>query len=108
MTSVVKKHVKKAEPAEVQPPFIDQEVRVALSDGRTMTGTIVAYLGSGDLILANVVETLPLKAEKKSDQDINRLISQMTVPFRHIKGMQKRTVAAKTVYRTLLDELHRE
>jgi small nuclear ribonucleoprotein (snRNP)-like protein len=72
--------------------FLGSEVRLALDDGRYLTGLIASFQGNGDLILLNVTEFREFTAEmnhgvKETGIKQSGLVA---IPFHHIVTMHKR------------------
>lgn len=67
-------------------PFLGRELRVELSDGRIIVGTLIAYEGSGSLLLQAAVEQRAFKDGEVTLCGLNLL----AVPFQHIKSLHRR------------------
>ncbi|KAG5508843.1 hypothetical protein JKF63_05346 [Porcisia hertigi] len=80
-----KAHATAADGAEVH-PFLGHELRVELSDGRVIVGTLIAYEGSGDLLLQAAIEQRVFKDGEVTLRGLNLL----AIPFKHVKGLHRR------------------
>lgn len=67
-------------------PFLGRELRVELTDGRIIVGTLIAYEGSGDLLLQAAVEQRAFKDGEVTVRGLNLL----AVPFKHVKTLHRR------------------
>ncbi|CBZ25319.1 conserved hypothetical protein [Leishmania mexicana MHOM/GT/2001/U1103] len=67
-------------------PFLGRELRVELTDGRVIVGTLIAYEGSGDLLLQAAVEQRVFKDGEVTMRGLNLL----AIPFKHVKGLHRR------------------
>ncbi|ORC89871.1 uncharacterized protein TM35_000101390 [Trypanosoma theileri] len=67
-------------------PFLGHELRVELSDHRVVVGTLIAYMGIGDLLLQNAVEQ-----RRYADGELSwRPLTLVAVPMRFITAMHRR------------------
>ncbi|KAK7194964.1 hypothetical protein NESM_000418900 [Novymonas esmeraldas] len=66
--------------------FLNRELRVELVDGRVIVGTLIAYEGSGDLLLQSTVEQRVFKDGEVTLRGLNLL----AIPFKHVKGLHRR------------------
>ncbi|RNE95709.1 hypothetical protein TraAM80_10121 [Trypanosoma rangeli] len=67
-------------------PFLGRELRVELSDCRIIVGTLIAYIGLGDLLLQNVVEQ-----RCYADGEMSwRSLSLLAIPWKHVTAMHRR------------------
>ncbi|CBH13548.1 hypothetical protein, conserved [Trypanosoma brucei gambiense DAL972] len=67
-------------------PFIGQELRVVLEDQRVIVGTLIAYLGLGDLLLQDALEE-----RRYADGELNhRQLRLIAIPFKHVTAMHRR------------------
>lgn len=87
------------EPA-ARPPFLGRELRVELKDGRVVVGVLLAYQGSGDLLLQRVVEQRRLKDGFVTLRRLNLL----AVPFKHVAKLQRRKDGEAPIYSALEEE----
>ncbi|RNF27470.1 uncharacterized protein Tco025E_00272 [Trypanosoma conorhini] len=81
---------KAAEPAKeaaaAPHPFLGRELRVELADRRVIVGTLIAYMGLGDLLLQNAVEQ-----RRYADGEMSwRSLSLLAVPWRHVTALHRR------------------
>ncbi|KAG5482064.1 hypothetical protein LSCM1_05780 [Leishmania martiniquensis] len=67
-------------------PFLGRELRVELTDGRVIAGTLIAYEGSGDLLLQAAVEQRVFKDGEVTMRGLNLL----AIPFKYVKGLHRR------------------
>ncbi|KAG5504283.1 hypothetical protein JIQ42_06115 [Leishmania sp. Namibia] len=67
-------------------PFLGRELRVELTDGRVIVGTLIAYEGSGDLLLQAAVEQRVFKDGEVTMRGLNLL----AIPFKYVKGLHRR------------------
>jgi N-alpha-acetyltransferase 38, NatC auxiliary subunit len=67
-------------------PFLGRELRVELTDGRVIVGTLIAYEGSGDLLLQAAVEQRAFKDGEITVRGLNLL----AIPFKHVKTLHRR------------------
>ncbi|KPA78039.1 hypothetical protein ABB37_06785 [Leptomonas pyrrhocoris] len=67
-------------------PFLGRELRVELTDGRVLVGTLIAYEGSGDLLLQAAVEQRTCTDGEVTVRGLNLL----AVPFKHVKTLHRR------------------
>lgn len=68
--------------------FLGRELRVELTDGRAIVGTLIAYEGSGDLLLRSAIEQCVLKDGKVT---VHRLHA-VAIPFKHVKKLHRRVL----------------
>ncbi|KAH9582353.1 hypothetical protein LSM04_009068 [Trypanosoma melophagium] len=67
-------------------PFLGREIRVELSDKRVVVGTLIAYMGIGDLLLQSAVEQ-----RRYADGELSwRPLTLVAVPMRHVVAMHRR------------------
>lgn len=74
-----------ATPTEVS-AFLGRELRVSISDGRVAVGTLVAFQGSGDLLLQKVLEQRRLK----DGLVVVRRLNLLAIPFKHLTALHRR------------------
>eukprot|EP00796_Vickermania_ingenoplastis_P007598 gene7598-5359_t len=67
-------------------PFLGRELRVELKDGRVVVGLLLAYQGSGDMLLQRVVEQRRLK----DGHVVLRRPPLLAIPFKHVVSVQRR------------------
>lgn len=67
-------------------PFLGRELRVELTDDRVIVGTLIAYEGSGDLLLQSAVEQRAFKDGEITMRGLNLL----AIPFRFVKSLHRR------------------
>lgn len=72
--------------APAEHPFLGRELRVELKDGRVIVGTLIAYEGSGDLLLQAAVEQCVFKDGEVTMRGLNLL----AIPFKYVKGLHRR------------------
>ncbi|AIN97008.1 hypothetical protein LPMP_161330 [Leishmania panamensis] len=77
-------------------PFLGRELRVELTDGRIIIGTLIAYEGSGDLLLQTAVEQRVFKDGEVTMRGLNLL----AIPFKHVKGLHRRQPGLKPIVLT--------
>lgn len=82
------------------PPFLGRELRVELKDGRVVVGVLLAYQGSGDLLLQRVVEQRRLKDGFVTLRRLNLL----AVPFKHVSKLHRRKDGETPIYPGLEEE----
>ncbi|KEG07372.1 hypothetical protein DQ04_10001020 [Trypanosoma grayi] len=72
--------------ADVPHPFLGRELRVELTDRRVIAGTLIAFMGHGDLLLQNAVEQ-----RCYADGEVScRPLTLVAVPFQHVMAMHRR------------------
>ncbi|GET87502.1 hypothetical protein, conserved [Leishmania tarentolae] len=81
---------------EERHPFLGRELRVELTDGRVIVGTLIAYEGSGDLLLQTAVEQRVFKDGEVTMRGLNLL----AIPFKHVKGLHRRRPGVEPIVLT--------
>ncbi|EAN87814.1 hypothetical protein C3747_168g50 [Trypanosoma cruzi] len=67
-------------------PFLGRELRVELVDRRILVGTLIAYMGLGDLLLQNAVEQ-----RRYADGELSwRSLNLVAIPLKHVTAMHRR------------------
>ncbi|CAD2219457.1 LSM domain containing protein, putative [Angomonas deanei] len=89
-------------------PFLGRELRVELTDGRVIVGVLLAYEGSGNLMLQGAVMQCQYKNNdvvlNTNEKEITlRTSNMMAVPFRYVKSMQRRKEGNTMVIQKLED-----
>lgn len=80
-------------------PFLLHEVRVEIADGRVVVGTLLAFQGSGDLLLHEVVE----QRRMKDDFVVIRRLNLIAIPYKHVRKLHKRRKGLPTLYSIVTD-----
>ncbi|CCW64649.1 unnamed protein product [Phytomonas sp. EM1] len=98
-------------PPMQQQPFLGRELRVELSDGRVVVGTLVAYQGGGDLLLRECVEQRLYQGddnEKMEEREVAvRGIDLLAIPFKYVKALHRRTAGQSAVWQEFSAQLRR-
>lgn len=85
-----KKQPKQPEPVpEPIAPFLGRELRVELTDGRILVGALLAYEGSGDLLLQGAIEERTYQNEPASGVTV-RGVNLVAIPFKCVKSLHRR------------------
>ncbi|KAG8346794.1 hypothetical protein ERJ75_001225500 [Trypanosoma vivax] len=67
-------------------PFLGREIRIELQDRRVIVGTLIAFLGFGDLLLKFAMEE-----RRCADGELmQRPLSLVAIPMRHVVAMHRR------------------
>lgn len=74
--------------------FLGKELRVGISDGRVDVGTLVAFQGSGDLLLEHVCEERRLK----DGLVMVRRLNLLAIPFKHVTSLHRRKDGETPLY----------
>ncbi|CCW71762.1 unnamed protein product [Phytomonas sp. Hart1] len=96
-------------------------MRVKLRDGRVVVGTLVAYQGSGDILLRECVEQRFYNNDEDENHPNNntnngnmaerevaiRGIDLLAIPFKYIETMHRRKEGQQTIWQEFSAQLER-
>lgn len=96
--------------AEAEAPFLKKEVRLELADGRVVVGTVVSFLGSGDMVLMEVTEFRSFTADENHGvaETCIRQMSLMAVPFHCIVALHERKPGHATIMETVSQKVRQQ
>lgn len=93
--------------AEPPNPFLGHELRVGLTDGRVLVGVLLAYEGSGDLLLQGAIEERAYQKEPTTGVTV-RDVNLLAIPFRCVKTLHRRRQGVEPLSATWEAERNRK